>query len=1519
MSFEVGARVETAATGKGTVAFCGTTKFAEGEWVGIILDEAKGKNNGSVQGVAYFECEPNFGLFVRPNQLKLEGAAAPKKSTGIRPPSSAMSRSGSAKPSPGASPGISPAVSTDQLASRQTGMGARTKSKLADPSESRMVRESSNLSVSSVASTRTGVAKPRQSIAPEANRRTSMAPPRKSSAAVSTTAMKAPAPPKAEADPVAPQQAMTASGTELPTESVLSKAKKIDDTGATPMSPIATTAAAAAVHPPQTAATADHSTELEYLRLQVKELTDKLENTRAKRQEDHAKLLEYERISIEYRTLQEVKGRLNDKVVDLERQLLEERKACEDLKAFHENNKDAYLEQKDMIEMAVIEKELAEEKADFLQQEVTSLTEKMEEMQAELEILKEEMASSGGGVPVGNSVQMKQIQQQNEKLRDALIKLRDLNGQATLDKQKAQEEAEKLRNENVELVRVAEVLKRQAELAESKIAGFQEQIDAAMGAEEMVTQLTNKNFDLEEKIAKLEEVIEDLEEARDLDEQLAEVQKQQEKDLMKEIEDLKITIHELNGRIRDEQKHSVELSQTILKFRERIAALNAQVQDHKDLILNLEEELHGYKREDYDQASMLSQLQITAHKNFAEAVERQLLAIELEFTRRQAGYLKAFLPDNFAKIGGDNESVNMVVMFPRLSSKAKLFAKLAMDCYPQVSGGMRREHVTKSHKAEQWAHVFRVDYIAKSLIAVLGQFESAVNETTVEVLMKLTSMYGEMSTHERAVDQYLELLKIARFDENTSLENFEKPVLYFQNVFSVHIGGDDFNTSQWVSNICAALLAGFAYCKVNVQRIGYFLQESVTGGEVVTLLKSMGDEIAACEAVIVKASKLIPNDPKKVLKIDNEFTEELLNSVAQLDRISSVLRETGSTGAMQIGGISESEGFDEKRVKEMIHGVVVKHNGWIAVENAFEPIRKNMNSLRDSLEKVHSALETGRMEKAAPEKKNFPPLLDRAHHRKQAASEAEGLRWQMEKKDNEMLELRKQIKARIEDVSNYKLRLEMVESRIHSTDKAENDKVKHLEEKLNQLVADQKRQQIEYDETMDALRLEMKEIEKENMELKQRASKISKEALYNSIQSMESRPLTNHSLNEDNSATRGEVVFLEHRLNKQTDARKRAELEVMKLRSELAQTGLKRFGPVPGLISGPISLEAQSRLDHLLKLFDKLHDEWLRLKREENKHLVYVPSNPKVSTAKMMEEMEAFNRNRDDFYDRLNSVNRQMSRVWFDAFGEQYPLSMPVKTSCKDESPERLAQVVANLVQQEDPICYSICFVPILTTNREALMERKSGENFIETRNILIGALVVALIILMIVLVTIITITKHKETREMDAETPPKTPPVKKSTGGGGGGAPLVGDEETAKSFEPRMRVRAAQFNPQIRAKHRKFIINRRKREIEDARSDKFHKRGAIFIPREINDDDIAKKCEDPDNIILEKVFYDERNNEQFDIGSEIDEVELAPSTVVTLTEDARSKMKSESLPKSVMKQKTTKTQEIESERKGSK
>lgn len=74
----------------GVVAFIGTTHFSHGVWIGVELDAPTGKNNGTVDGVTYFTCKPRYGIFVKPEKLKLDARGRSLRAT----KSSASSSSG---------------------------------------------------------------------------------------------------------------------------------------------------------------------------------------------------------------------------------------------------------------------------------------------------------------------------------------------------------------------------------------------------------------------------------------------------------------------------------------------------------------------------------------------------------------------------------------------------------------------------------------------------------------------------------------------------------------------------------------------------------------------------------------------------------------------------------------------------------------------------------------------------------------------------------------------------------------------------------------------------------------------------------------------------------------------------------------------------------------------------------------------------------------------------------------------------------------------------------------------------------------------------------------------------------------------------------------------------------------------------------------------------------------------------------------------------------------------------------
>nr|XP_003229405.2 PREDICTED: CAP-Gly domain-containing linker protein 2 [Anolis carolinensis] len=67
--FVVGERVWVNGVKPGVIQYLGETQFAPGQWAGVVLDDPVGKNDGSVGGVRYFECQPLQGIFTRPSKL----------------------------------------------------------------------------------------------------------------------------------------------------------------------------------------------------------------------------------------------------------------------------------------------------------------------------------------------------------------------------------------------------------------------------------------------------------------------------------------------------------------------------------------------------------------------------------------------------------------------------------------------------------------------------------------------------------------------------------------------------------------------------------------------------------------------------------------------------------------------------------------------------------------------------------------------------------------------------------------------------------------------------------------------------------------------------------------------------------------------------------------------------------------------------------------------------------------------------------------------------------------------------------------------------------------------------------------------------------------------------------------------------------------------------------------------------------------------------------------------------------
>ncbi|XP_035510051.1 centrosome-associated protein 350 isoform X1 [Morone saxatilis] len=68
-TFNIGDRVLVGGVQPGTLRFKGPTSFANGFWAGVELDKSEGSNNGTYDGVVYFNCDESHGIFAPPDKI----------------------------------------------------------------------------------------------------------------------------------------------------------------------------------------------------------------------------------------------------------------------------------------------------------------------------------------------------------------------------------------------------------------------------------------------------------------------------------------------------------------------------------------------------------------------------------------------------------------------------------------------------------------------------------------------------------------------------------------------------------------------------------------------------------------------------------------------------------------------------------------------------------------------------------------------------------------------------------------------------------------------------------------------------------------------------------------------------------------------------------------------------------------------------------------------------------------------------------------------------------------------------------------------------------------------------------------------------------------------------------------------------------------------------------------------------------------------------------------------------------
>ncbi|KAL9115266.1 MAG: hypothetical protein Q9227_001060 [Pyrenula ochraceoflavens] len=775
----IGQTIETADGRQGVVRFLGSTHFAAGEWVGLELGDALGKNNGSVQGQQYFECDANHGLFLRP-----EGVAQILEQPTPRPP---QKGNGNAANGHARGPRPSSGILGEAARKRQSIMsgGSTPGSRLSmrsptkSPTKPLSSTPSSALSTprtgtpSTAARTSSSSAKSRTSTGP----RMSMAPPKAPGKAVPSTngstrqslsggLQRGATPNLRSNDPSSrrltqssarPTISKTAAATrdkKAPEEQSSHQEDRQELRGKAPAEPGLPQEEAAARSsglPTDTSAPV-----VEKLQREIEELN-----------EDKAKLSEANlRLSATVKAVEskmktqrnelgglkrsgDDKARLEKQIEELQEKVKSQQKQCAELIRDHEqlkeNNENLEIECQEFQykqEEAFEHKLQAEERASNFERELEAVEHIKNQLQREID----QRAALEAELEDPNSQDQGSLALKKEirTLESAIEMMRDRVIDAENEQSKCLEEHQSTLDD-FEVVKT-DLDKTKLTLSETEAVKqtLKEQVDALESAAEDNEELFEK---VEEMKTQIEVLKNELEDAKDAEEVNNDIHQQYVEEFQRFNDELESRTEMLNESIhaRDRAKRDLEDQTQVL---EAFKAVLNEYQEKESELQNAQadiqpDELGKKSRELLD---LNLKLQSTNAKSQARTIDFELGKLRAEESTEHLSILKLFLPSTFEP---ERNPILALLSFRRIAFKARMIRTLLREKFEDSNVPSSEDKFTLLEIVEKLSKV----------LAMCECFVSYIDSCPEDEFLRFESVVLELEPVDRNLNMWVEELR----------------------------------------------------------------------------------------------------------------------------------------------------------------------------------------------------------------------------------------------------------------------------------------------------------------------------------------------------------------------------------------------------------------------------------------------------------------------------------------------------------------------------------------------------------------------------------------------------------------------------------------------------------------------------------------------------------------------------------------------------------------------------------------
>jgi dynactin 1 len=574
----------------------------------------------------------------------------------------------------------------------------------------------------------------------------------------------------------------------------------------------------------------------------------------------------------------------------LNKQIESQKQETKDIKDEFDLYKDEMSTHEQRLEEITVDKELAEARIEELEDTIQRVEDKCEEYKLELEVLKGEIELNGVD-GASSSFQTKQLEKELERLKSALIKLRDMSIKDKTDIANKSKQCDDLAAKLKQITKENENFKAEKNDQISQINDLKDQLVATMGSVQIIEQLTEQNLDLEAKVMELQETIVDLEAINEVNDQLQESSKEEERELRQNLDLAECRTREFERSIELLKYTIADHEKTILKFRELVK----QLQNDNDTLsrsLKLKEE--DEKNNETTNQTVKSydfKKKLIETKNLAKIVEQELNRIEIGNLKSYNNYLLTFMSDQFLKQTGDNECILTLLFFKRVVDKTDLILNQIKEKFANKDEEDASGNKTESEGFVSFYH--QMSMILYYLRLLCNQYDYVLNNCDQKVFTNIGSLYLDFNIYERNLDVLIEFLQKDQFDENINLEVLEKMCNHFQAVMNNHL--NELNIWQdviLIDDLIKMVTSSSDLITFDLLRINSFVQLKDDSAEIIVLLRELSSNNEELKNFLKKASRHLPksNDNRSIL-LPLELRNNLITSISNSQRLSKTINE----------------------------------------------------------------------------------------------------------------------------------------------------------------------------------------------------------------------------------------------------------------------------------------------------------------------------------------------------------------------------------------------------------------------------------------------------------------------------------------------------------------------------------------------------------------------------------------------------------------------------------------------------